>query len=980
MWIVRTKLLVLLLALCTSCVPSYHGVYQDLPLPPDAVSREAERSARLQMQKGEEAAEAHEWQAAEKHFLEALAIRKTIFGVSSSYVDEVYLRLVGVFLQQGDLNRSLPILSKLRRSVLDVRSDDPVIRAELAFDTASIFNTIGHTVYADELFRESLRLRRQFLGESHIDTKITEFWMTQKCGTGDRPSFSDERLLSLIDDLEKALDRENPSLQFVNRHASVVFCTWLRAYHVMATRLIKQHNIKQLYRFLDNGSSTIGRWFRDCSPLIDYKEMEAEIYASIGELERAKYSYLRAMEQANRIASLTSVGGVLSETMRRRLRWSQLRQISLLEGLASVELLQKDLASAEARLIEANAIIGNANQILDISARETEKLFDLAAALAEIRWARHNYPLAEATWLYAMELFESRFRRIAADQTEFGLLMKVSSVRQMAHSIYSILSAMRSSIERQTLVRLAWTSALLSHGRVTEEMAKQLAPLNLSLSSGEMTLWRQLVSLRMRYAALEYKTNVVNDKEIYEKEKRVLLTEEAELQMKLRRLENPTIQLIRDIPSVHQLLPYIQANLPANGVLVHYVQYKHINQFAPQNSQSNTLKYLALILHHDGQSDAIDLGNADVINRHVMSLHSSLRNPTSSYTESSASQLYDLVVRPLLPLIRTGKTLYIVPDGDLHLIPFFMLRGSQGLLGDEYDIRYLSSGRDLIPAKAQRPATDVIVFANPDLDSVPESSTESADAPPAALAASPYTQSRALNLRRTPTGLMFDGLGSLQSAEKEAADIQEIYPQSKIFLSREASEQKLTMLTRPPGILHFATHGAFLRPTELESDTDARGYLSRAHESPPANPLLRSMLLLAGARRGRLSASSLYDGLATALELSSIPLHGTQMVVLSACESGLGEVAPGEGVAGLRQAFLVAGAETVVASLWKVDDGVTRELMRSFYRYLRAGEGRSSAMHHAAQQIRNHYPHPYYWASFIVIGESGSLRGFSAQN
>lgn len=980
MWIIRANLLVLLFALCTACTPSYHGVYQDLPLPVEAASRNAEKNARLQMQKGEEAAGAHEWKAAEKHFLEALAIRRQIFGVISSYVDEVYLRLAGVFLQQGDLNRALPILSKVRRSILGERDDDPVIRSELAFDTASVYNMIGHSIHSDELFRESLKLRRRWLRDSHIDTKITEFWMTQQCGSADRPSFSDERLMSLIADLEKSLDGENRNLKFVTRHASIVFCTWLRAYHVIAKRLIKKNNINRLHSLLDDGADAVGRWFRDCSPLIDYKEMEAEVYASIGELDRARYAYLRAIEQTTRVASVISNDGVLSETDRRRLRWSQLKQIPLLEGLAYVEMLQGNLPSAESKLIEANSIIGNGNTALDISVRETERLFGLAAALAEVRWARRNYPLAESTWLYALDLFESHFRRIAADQTEAGLLMKISGVREMARSIYSTLNASKPVTEHQNLVKLAWSTALLTHGRVTEEIAKQLAPLNFSSSSGEMLLWKQLVSLRMKYAALEYKASVMNVKEVYEKEKRALLSEEADLQLKLRRLENPTIQIARDIPSVRQLLPYIQAKLPADGVLVHYVQYEHIEPHLPKNKQLNKTKYFALLLRADGQHDAVDLGEADAINRSVRDLHNSLRNTKSEYTENAASRLYDLVIRPLLPLIRHSKVLCIVPDGDLHLIPFVVLRGTQRILGDEYEIRYLSSGRDLLRMVAQRPATDVIIFANPDLDALPESSKESVDIPPAMISVSPYAQSRSINLRRTPAGLMLDGLGSLQSAEKEADDIREIYPQAKTYLSHEATEQRLTMFKRPPGILHFATHGAFLRPNEAESNTDSRGYLTREHEPPPANPLLRSMLLLAGARRGRGTASSLYDGLATALELSSLPLNGTQMVVLSACESGLGEVAPGEGVAGLRQAFLVAGAETVVASLWKVDDRVTRELMRSFYRYLRAGEGRATAMRHAAEEIRNQYSHPYYWASFIVIGESGTLRGFSERN
>ena len=104
-------------------------------------------------------------------------------------------------------------------------------------------------------------------------------------------------------------------------------------------------------------------------------------------------------------------------------------------------------------------------------------------------------------------------------------------------------------------------------------------------------------------------------------------------------------------------------------------------------------------------------------------------------------------------------------------------------------------------------------------------------------------------------------------------------------------------------------------------------------------------------------------------------LWGTQLVVLSACDTGRGRETLGQGVYGLRRAFLVAGAETLVTSLWGVDDEVTKELMTVFYRRLLGGEGRAEAMRKAALTIRQRHPHPYDWAPFIVIGQPGPLRG-----
>jgi CHAT domain-containing protein len=108
-------------------------------------------------------------------------------------------------------------------------------------------------------------------------------------------------------------------------------------------------------------------------------------------------------------------------------------------------------------------------------------------------------------------------------------------------------------------------------------------------------------------------------------------------------------------------------------------------------------------------------------------------------------------------------------------------------------------------------------------------------------------------------------------------------------------------------------------------------------------------------------------------------LWGTQLVVLSACDTGQGDVKLGQGVYGLRRALGVAGAQTVVMSLWKVNDETTRELMVDYYRRLLAGQGRVAALDEAMKALRGKQPHPYYWAPFIAIGVDAPLEGFTPQ-
>ncbi len=143
------------------------------------------------------------------------------------------------------------------------------------------------------------------------------------------------------------------------------------------------------------------------------------------------------------------------------------------------------------------------------------------------------------------------------------------------------------------------------------------------------------------------------------------------------------------------------------------------------------------------------------------------------------------------------------------------------------------------------------------------------------------------------------------------------------------------------------------------------------------DPLTRSALVMAGAKR--LAAHPVMlgqqprDGLVTALEVGGMNLEGTELVVLSACETGLGAGSRGQGVYGLRRAFFTAGAQTLVTNLWSVSDRATRDLMAGYYERLTKGQGRVAAMHEAMKQARGRHDHPFYWAPFIVLGRGDPL-------
>jgi CHAT domain-containing protein len=228
------------------------------------------------------------------------------------------------------------------------------------------------------------------------------------------------------------------------------------------------------------------------------------------------------------------------------------------------------------------------------------------------------------------------------------------------------------------------------------------------------------------------------------------------------------------------------------------------------------------------------------------------------------------------------------------------------------------------------------------------------------------------------------GWKALPGAAAEAKDIQEVlhggpFGPVKSYVGPEALEEVLKAMPAPR-VLHLATHGFFLdhEPAAApESDEGTGAGWLRARLKSEDNPLLRAGIVLAGANlTGDKSAKiQAEDGWVTAEEIALLDLRGTELVVLSACQSGLGDVKSGEGVYGLRRAFMYAGVRTMVTSLFEVPDRETRELMKRFYRELGAGKDKLAALHTAQRDLmrerfeRQGTSHPFFWASFVLVGD-----------
>jgi CHAT domain-containing protein len=222
----------------------------------------------------------------------------------------------------------------------------------------------------------------------------------------------------------------------------------------------------------------------------------------------------------------------------------------------------------------------------------------------------------------------------------------------------------------------------------------------------------------------------------------------------------------------------------------------------------------------------------------------------------------------------------------------------------------------------------------------------------------------------------------LPGTGQEATAVAKTMPGWKTFVGEAATEAAVKAV-HAPRILHIATHGFFLPdppapPAPPPDDTSDTAIALVSSPSSPTidvyqNPLLRSGLAFAGANKLS-SPSGDGDGILTAFEASGLDLEGTELVVLSACETGVGKVTNGDGVYGLRRALVIAGAQTLVMSLWQVDDEATKDLMVGYYARLARGKSRSAALRDTQLQLAHgKYKHPYYWASFLPAGDDSPL-------
>ena len=356
----------------------------------------------------------------------------------------------------------------------------------------------------------------------------------------------------------------------------------------------------------------------------------------------------------------------------------------------------------------------------------------------------------------------------------------------------------------------------------------------------------------------------------------------------------------------------ISTSLEDSTAMVDIIEYKNysvavVDEKIDQGFEDES-RYMAFIIKKDSVVETVKISSADFTRSFAI-----YRNSLKYAVKDKRS--YGAFWKPIDEHLKDVNKLYLSPDGIYHKLNpvVFYDESANEYMSDRYDIINITSGKDLLYRDGQELVRDAKIFGNPDFSKIEG-----------------YT------------------LQQLPGAEREANDISDILDVRKwdteTYYFSDATEDRIKDFTNP-GIIHIATHGYFI---------DDPNY---------TDPLYSSGLFLSK------NESSANDGLLSAYEAMNLVLDQTSLVVLAACETGLGKVQNGEGVFGLQRAFLVAGAQNVLLSLVKINDEATRNFMNLFYKELLAVRDPQRAFFNARRAFRKVDTNPYNWGAYILVSK-----------
>ena len=551
----------------------------------------------------------------------------------------------------------------------------------------------------------------------------------------------------------------------------------------------------------------------------------------------------------------------------------------------------------------------------------------------------------EKTDFYLRKSLDLQFKFIQKQIPFLPLSKRDEFIKTLGISYPAIFSA--SSIHPKGKY-LALYARLNRHG-LLEEIERKQSEIT-SLQGEQKILKDEILKITNKIASI-----TSNDKDLFN-----ILTIEKE------NLESKLYKSLPKLESKIYSIEEIANEIPKNGVLIEYQKYRPFIFDNPEDALNEKNweepRYQALLLFPNGEVETIDLGDSSTIEKYI---NNALISSEEYLPDAQImwNKVATLIIEPLEKFINDKEILYISPDAELNRIPFSAMANKKDIfLTDQFELRLITTGRELVilNKKNKLEKNQSLVAADPNFDLKTNTKDEKEFNKPRKI----YNQERSFDQNARIWG-------QLPATKKEGLFIaNEI--NANLLLKNEASALNIQKKDSPK-IIHIASHSFFLSNKEENNILSSILFSNNLNTKNTKfeNPLLRSGIVLSGANFPNLN--KLDDGYLTALEVSKLNWQGTELVVISGCESGIGVNKAGDGVYGLKRSIAVSGARSSMLSLWEVKDEPTAAFMESFYKKLKSGVSRNKALFETQKEFRNHiveaWRHPNVWAAFQLSGD-----------
>ena len=785
----------------------------------------------------------------------------------------------------------------------------------------SLYITMGDYSKAEQYLLEALSIHKSVLGESHPDYAMSLGHLGSLYITMGDYSKAEQYLLEALSIHKSVLGETHPDYAISLNNLGVLYSNMgdyskAESYHLEALSIHK---------------SVLGESHPDYATSLNNLGL---LYSDMGDYSKAEPYYLEALSIRNSVLGESHPNYAIS-----------------LGNLGGLYLNMGDYSKAEQYLLEAlsihNSVLGESHP-------------DYVISLNNLGVLCHNmgdYAKAEPYYLDAAQITKNLFLRSTTFMTEQQREDYWGTMQWYFTNNYVTFSY-RDHKQKPSISTFAYNNELFVKGLLLNSLESVKRSIIESNDTILINQWNELTTKKQQIQVLQEK----------EPQSNYLKQIEAEAEQLEKQITRSSAAF-REHQAMWQITwDSVRNHLSPNEVAIEY--------FSAPLLEDSTM-YCALLLRHDSQyPELIPLFEEKEVSSFLSSSEGNITNQTYDYY-ANGDTISQLVWSKILPYINEGETIYFAPSGLLHQLALEYLPYDENrTMADVYNMVRLSSTREIVLNKPQTEYTTATIYGGIAYD---------LEADVLLAESENYATENLLASRSIDNDTLNRGnVKYLPGTKKEAESINLLLKQNnisaKLYATAKANEESFKALSgKHSNILHIGTHGF----TWTDSVAKKQDYFTQRMQlqtldgsnrftTPTIDPLNRCGLLFAGANialqgNSKNLPEGVQDGILTAKEISLLDLRDANLVVLSACETAKGDITS-EGVFGLQRAFKMAGVQTIIMSLWKVNDQATQLLMTEFYNnWIGKGQSKREAFRNAQNTVRTKYEEPEYWAGFIML-------------